>query len=252
MSHINTGLQFSDRSTFELPKGFVQGDVYYKVNFLIDTPSYRKHNNDASFTDKDRLAFYSEVEGFLLKRGFKTNMTHRESGYVYLGRMGKLFLHPDSLSGHLPLDNIHRLHNAIETHQGVFTSRWTDVYEAYEVISEDELRRRVELSESSIKDNIIKGLKTKSSKAFLDVRSWSIFVNTLVGFSFMHEALHAYTLSDLIQSIAVDMVNDGTLKILKNDDGTYYRSSNKQELAKLKIKTKPKKVVSADQEEMFI
>ena len=248
---INQGLQFKGASKRELPEGFEKGQEYYDVNFYIDTPTYRKHDHQPSFEESDCLAFNRESTSFLKSMGYRVNGSEDYDNDVYIGEHGELYIHPDSIRGHLPIEEVERLHDKLSGREGLFTGRWTDVLAVLEIISEQELSRRLELSATALEALIFDRLKTTRRNKYFEIHDWAGLVYTLLGFQFMKDYIHREAVTQHIKQVVSRLVISGRLMSYVSEGVTVYRTANKGEQAK-SFGTKKVKPVANDKRQQSL
>lgn len=224
-----------------LPEGFTASEqCFYRVHFRLETPTYRQASSAYPHFDPPELgdAFYNDACAFLTALGFHfkdANVPAHCKTNAFIGDHGKLHIHPDDFAGALEHHNIERIHAALENRKGTFASRgWTDVYEALEIISQEELATRLTLSEHTIKERILVKFKTTRRNKFCHVGSWSLFVDRLPGFSFLCPEKLYPVIEKHIQALVDDLVLDGRLIHTVFENKPYYRAANATELKKIK------------------
>jgi hypothetical protein len=251
MSHTNHGLQFTPRSVVSLPEGASKGEVYFHVNFYIDTIGYRNGNDIGFKNDLDRESFYSLSKELLIQLGFEDR---GESTKVFIGDHGYLHIHPDSFSGVVPEGLLHPIFNSITGLDagGRISGRWADVYEGYELVSESEVGKRISSSLSEIEAAMVESLKTKNKNKYKSIPQYSSLIYQLDGFRFVKESNSDYSFNgsklgvhfDFVESkikqIFESLVAKGFIKVLVQDSISYYRSANATEMKPILAKLNKK------------
>jgi len=242
-SQLNEGVMVTEAAELTLPEGCKQGQLLYRVHFRIDTPSYHSNKGLGFHNDEDKKHFADAASAFLAEQGFEPE----RGPYMTKGGFSRLYMHPDEFSGEVTMEDIHLIHEALDDHDNVFKSRkWTDVLEAYEVISIPELTRRLVLFKEDIKDIISQRFVTTRKDKYWPVSAWAGYAMELPAFR-LHtskrknpviESQYRH-LTQGVLKIVDEMVKQGTFKRLENEQGKrFYRSANKTEQKALAAKEK--------------
>lgn len=247
MPTSNVGLRFHESNIFALPDRFNVGRVFWRAYFRLNTPSYINQDGKEGFVDyQSRDEFYNRMADLLIANGLLVEDAPKNP-YANFDNCSLLHIHPNCLSGYLPLDIIENLHDVLARHNGWFTAGWTDVYDARELIGENELRDRVSKSAEFIEDAILDGLVSSKRTDFHNVHGvWSQLVSNMPGFTFMQSPNHGPLLSKLMIPIVENLVARGKLKSTYIQSSLCYRTADEKELALLK----PKRIQSKNNTEL--
>lgn len=229
-------IKHHDALILDLPEGFTQGDLYFKVSFQLNTTSYKPKG----FSSRaDVVEFTNEAYTLLESLGFGGKKRESEINCSDVERDGGwLYLHPLSFMGYLTLSEIHRVKAGIEHYDGILSLTGVDVYAAREVVSDTELTNRVILSKESIKNYMLEKLQTETRNEWKEVSAWTPFIYGLSGFDF-HRSYNENSLgllcepqsqwqllNKLIRGIANELVKDGILKSTRHRGRTVYRAGD--------------------------
>lgn len=243
MPHINTGLQYTNRFSMALPDGFVRGATFANVHFRINTGCYHHQLGFQKMVDGER--FYQEVRDVLAKHEFEPLKDGARASRVFRGEHTYLHMHPDDISGVVPIELIPAIHETIKRHSGIFTARWTDVYETKELITPDELQKRVTVAKLEVEKMLLSKLKTARTTHFVKCDNWAQLVTSLQGFQFIGHQ-HDATIHTLVSRIVEGLIFSGKVIQCSKDGGDWFRAANKTELNKLKrrLAVKPQSILA--------
>ena len=211
---------------------------YCHVYFRIDTPSYRKQGI-GFLNEKDRNAFYEEINNVMNKIGWIKNTDKKSSiDDLVKGKCG-LYIHPDSLSGDVKKSDIKNIAEKLENNN-LFTIRWVDIYEDCYDITEEEQITHLETKKNEIRKMIFESCKTPRRNKFCyatDVlaKIGHKFELDKLGMHFRSYYCYPETLK-YMNKITNELANEGYLELWNDDKNLYVRSLNQTELKQAKLK----------------
>jgi hypothetical protein len=228
-------IAFHCGDALEIPPGFNPGQILFKVYYRIFTPQYGSNENKGFSNTFEKRRFYESVKDFVEPLGFKLE-ENNPPGYAMLSDHEVLNILPDHLYGFLTMDNLEFVHKAFIRDDCLLPHRWTDVYDAHEVINVDELNQRIERSRDDLTARIFNMLKTKAPGVYRPSKSLSFEqLESSPGFRLVGESLSTVWI-DALRGIFDGMTRSGLLRRIDDRGETFYRAATRAELKRLSLK----------------
>lgn len=228
----------------ELPGNMAPGDIYAEVHVRIDTPIYRRRDNQPGWTsDNDRIAFDNAMVALLDSIGMTVT-----GGGSYASSddpMESLYCHPDDLSGTLSMNRLIELCQALD-HCETSSLRWVDIYAYPEKVSDAEIAARMESQEAELVEGIIRAASGHVGRKFYSL-SFKPILDRVPGLQFIEEyargAGGSSKARELLQNLLDRMTEEGLLEKV-SESGRYtrhfYRPVTLTNLKKIRKADRPK------------
>ncbi len=221
-------------TTFKL-KGCFLNSLYKRVFFRIETPSYYNAKYGVGFADeKDSETFNTEALNVFLKDGWQLKEEKYKSsgsGHSVIKDKQELYLHPQSFSGVVKVENIAYLEELIQNGSSMFKLRNTDIYEKVYDISDDEYLKMLESKKAEIELDILEAYKTKRSNLYVIGTSPIEKVVNKHRIKRLSHYVGVYTSSDIewkyVLEVFESLVNEKRLVTAQTRNGTGYRTDKK-------------------------
>lgn len=235
----------SDSSFLRHPEGsgFEAGERFLNTHFRITTKTYQNSGNVGFANDIDKQAFYSSSKAALEMWGYESK---DDSPYVYDAFYNaRLHIHPSSISGVIPFSSIEPIGQILSQLKpdAPFKFFHVDTYEAYEDVSEKEVKRRISALRDRISRDVLVRFLTNRKSEFRPVISYSFFLPVHSGFRFIKSDPTDYSLAASSSSLGMHyelaecevkaifdrLVDSDMLKVDVRNGKPYYRTANKTE-----------------------
>lgn len=210
---------------------------YTKVYFRIEAPAYCYPS--FSFTKSEREAFYAEVKSVLQPLGWEIENKENEwgCGDIIKGKQ-HLYLHPQNFSGEVFKNEIKAITEALKEHK-TFSLRRVDLYETVYDITDNEYEEYLNSKDEEIRKELFNNYSTTRTNKFyhtynICVNLSSIFGMKRIGINDGMNYANGQTMKH-IENIIKDMVTEGLLIGIIDNNRSLVRSLNKSEKKKLKL-----------------
>lgn len=242
---IHSETNFELPKLMDLPESFIPGEILYRVHIRIDTPLYRLKGRPCFENSADREASGQDLVNVAERAG----MVSQKGGF-FVDQLENpkesLHLHPDDLSGVFSWDRLQRLLAALEDSK-YSSLRWIDVFDPFEIITEEEGAKRIAYYEQDIAEEVLRMCTTTRKHKFRALHMAAFTGRAYPGLCLREGDSHRSIKSAVPESVSKglnairdQLVAQGRLITFTKDGFTYYRTANKTELRKAGLlKTKP-------------
>lgn len=211
---------------------------YTRVYFRIEAPAYCYPS--FGFTKSEREAFYTEVKSVLQPLGWKEEDGENEwgCGDIIKGKQ-HLYLHPQNFSGEVFKNEIKAIAEALKEHK-TFSLSWVDLYETVFDIAENEYEEYLNSKDEEIRKELFSNYSTTRTNKFYHtydacVKLSANFGLKRIGINDGMNYANGQTMKH-IENIIKDMITEGLLIGIIDDNRNLFRSLNKSEQKQLKVK----------------
>lgn len=200
---------------------------FAKVYFRIDTVGFDCCNG--SFTNTDnREAFLKEATEIIKSFGVVESSGYKQNNEY-------LYAHPQNISGIVAKSKIMAIAEAINNSK-TMKIRWTDVYEEYAIISDEDYTKILDSKRGDMKKYIIENCFTKRTNLFKS--RFEIAINVQEKFKTNRingiEDINTHkTTFNFAQNVIDQLIENGYLiQVIQYDEAELIRSLNKTEQKK--------------------
>ena len=207
------------------------GNEYVKVYFNIDTPTFNCMNGSFD-TQSDSEKWNIEASAIIASFGIVESCGYKAT-------TAYLYAHPQQISGVVLKNDVKRIAEAIDSMK-LSSIRWVDIHETVYDISDNEYEEYLNSKRNEIRTALFKKSATpRTTKYYMafDVAS-DIAGNTSINILRLQDGA-SYSSGKAITyilKVVKEMIDEGYLISVEENDTLYIRSLNKTEQKKLKIK----------------
>lgn len=208
---------------------------YAKVYFRIDAKGYGYPS--FNFEESERKAFYVEVKNALQPLGWEEEDEENEWGCGYI-RKGKqhLYLHPQNFSGEVLKNEIKSIAEALKEHK-TFSLRWVNLYDTVYDMTDIAYEEYLNSKDEEIRKELFDNYSTTRINKFyhtydICTKLFSTFGLKRIGMNDGMNYANGQTMKH-IENIIKDMITEGLLIGVIDDNRSLFRSLNKSEKKKL-------------------
>lgn len=200
---------------------------FAKVYFRIDTVGFDLYNGSFTNTD-DREAFCKEASEIIKSFGIVESSGYKQNNEY-------LYAHPQNISGIVAKSKIKAIAEAINNSK-TMTIRWTDVYEEYALISDEDYSEILNSKREEMAKYIVENCFTKRTNLFKS--RFEIAVNVQEKFKTNRinaiEDVNTHKATfNFAQNVIDQLIEDGYLiQVIRYDEAGLIRSLNKTEQKK--------------------
>lgn len=205
------------------------GNEYVRVAFNINTPTFDSMNGNFN-TLSDNEKWYNEASAVISSFGIA-------EGCGYKATNAYLHAHPSQISGIVLKNDVGRIAEAINGMR-LSSVRWVDIHETVYDISDDEHKEYLNSKQNEIRKEVfVKAATPRTAKYYLafdvarDVCRKINILRLQNGGDYNDEKAIAH-----IMEVIDEMINEGFLRSVQDDDRLYIRALNKTEQKKLKLR----------------
>ena len=210
---------------------------YAKVYFRIDAKGYGYPS--FNFEESERKAFYIEVKNALQLLGWEEEDGENEwgCGDIIKGKQ-HLYLHPQNFSGEVFKNEIKAIAEALKEHK-TFSLRWVDLFKTVYDISDSEYEEYLNSKNKEIRKELFDNYGTTRTNKYyhtydICTKLFSTFGLNRIGINDGKNYANGQTMK-YIENIIKDMVSNGLLVGVIDNNRSLFRSLNKSEQKKLKL-----------------
>lgn len=202
---------------------------FAKVYFRIDTVGFDCCNGSFTNTD-DREAFLKEAAEIIKSFGIVESSGYKQNNEY-------LHAHPQNISGIVAKSKIMAIAETINNSK-TMKIRWTDVYEEYAVISDEDYAKILDSKRGDMKKYIIENCFTKRTNLFKS--RFETAINAQEHFktnriNAIEDINTPKTTFKYAQDVIAELIENGYLIQVVDNETAYIRSLNKTEQKRKKI-----------------